>query len=291
MTHRSISIEMFDAPRKGQFTQGTIFTCGYAESYSNEAVYGLVITARCDAAQRKVPIYNFIPVVSLRDWIFKDGADITLKRVIDDAENTLENILEDFKLSLTVLRTTSPDVIVEKLLRPLAAHDRRADTKIQRFQAAQSTISHAESALEAGCREKICDALKKAPKFVDKVVKDLSGNKIMGHYLLRGMPTLSDEESDHVALLREVHHIPNSVVQRMVNGISKIEWHNQLEKLTCCPVFRTDEDYCMPIGRLRSPWIEHLMQNWSLLFSRIGVEDIDAESVRRSLDGLGLEVA
>lgn len=281
---------MFDAPKKGQFTQGTVFTCGYAENYPNQIVHGLVITARCDAAQQKVPIYSFIPVVSLRDWIFKDGADITLRRVIGDAEHTLENILEDSKLSLSVLRTTSTEEIVEKLLRPLAAQDRKVETKIKKFQAAQTTISQAEAALEDGRKELICEALKKAPKFLDRVVKDLSGNQIMGHYLLRGMPTLTDEECNHVALVREVHHVPNYIAQRIVNGISKIEWHNDLAKLGCCPIFLTDDDYCMPVGKLRSPWIEHLMQSWSLLFARIGVDDIDAAAVRRSLDGLGLEV-
>ena len=272
---------MFDAPKNGQFTQGTVFTCGYAENYPNQVVHGLVITARCDAAQRKVPIYSFIPVVSMCDWIFKDGADITLRRVIDDAENTLENILEDSNLSLSLLRTTSTKEIVEKLLRPLAAKDRRIETKIKKFQAAQAIIDQAEAALEDGRKESIRDVLKQAPKFLDRVVKDLSGNKIMGHYLLRGMPTLTDEECHHVALLREVHHIPNSTAQRIVGGISKIEWPNELVGLACCPIFLTDDDYCMPVGKLRSPWIEHLMQNWSLLFARIGVDDIDATAVRR----------
>ena len=282
---------MFDAPKKGQFTQGTVFTCGYAENYPSQIVHGLVITARCDAAQQKVPIYSFIPVVSLRDWIFKDGADITLKRVIDDAENTLGNILEDVNLSLSLLRTTPTEEIVEKLLRPLVAQDRKIETKIKKFQAAETIIRQAEKALADGRKELIHEALKQAPKFLDRVVKDLSGNKIMGHYLLRDMPTLTDEECNHVALLREVHHIPNSIAQRIVSGISKIEWSNDLAGLTCCPVFRAEDDFCMPVGRLHSPWIEHLMQSWSLLFTRIGVADIDATTVRRSLDGLGLELA
>lgn len=283
------NVEMFDAPKLGQFTQGTVFTCGYAEDYPGKIVHGLVITARCDAAQRKVPIFSFIPVVSLRDWIFKDGAEITLRRVIDDSENTLENILEDCKLSLTVLRTASKNEIVEKLLRPLAENDRKIEAKIQKFQAAQSSIDLAEEALSNGSEELVCKALKKAPKLLDKVIKELSGNKIMGHYLLRGMMTLMDEEGDHVALLREVHHIPNSVAQRILNGISAIEWSSDLANLARCPVFLNDESYSMPVAKLRSPWIEHLMQIWSLLFTRIGVEDIDAASVRRALDGIGLE--
>lgn len=280
---------MFDAPKKGQFTQGTVFTCGYAENYPGQVVHGLVITARCDAAQRKVPIYSFIPVVSLSDWIFKDGADITLRRVIDDAEHTLENLLEDSELSLSLLRTTSTEEIIEKLLRPLAAKDRKVETRIKKFQAAQTLINKAEAALSDGRKDVVRDILKQSPKILDRVVKDLSENKIMGHYLLRGMPNLTGEECNHVALLREVHHIPNSIAQRIILGISKVEWLNDLAGLACCPIFLTDDDYCMPVGKLRSPRMEHLMQSWTLLFSRIGVDDIDAGAVRRSLNGLGLE--
>lgn len=282
-------MEMFDTPKMGQFTQGTVFTCGYAENYPGQIVHGIVITARCDAAQKKVPIYSFIPVVSLRDWIFKDGAEITLKRVIDDAENTLENILEECNISLTVLRTASRDEIVEKLLRPMARSDRKIETKIRKFQNAQMLIDMAEAAVWDGGKEAACKALKKVPKLLDKVIKDLSGNKIMGHYLLRGMETFVDDDGDYVALLREVHHIPYSVAQKILNGISAIEWPDDLAKQARCPVFLNKEDYCMPVAKLRSPWMEHLMQSWSLLFTRIGVEDIDAASVRRCLSGIGLE--
>lgn len=281
---------MFDAPKNGQFTQGTVFTCGYAENYPGKIVHGLVITARCDAAQRKVPIYSFIPVVSLGDWVFKDGAEIALRRMIDDAENTLENIINDCKLSLTILRAHSANDIIEKILRPLAEKDRKIEAKIQKFQNAQATIERVEAALADGRREILCEALKLAPKFLDNVIKEISGNKIMGHHLLRGMKTLVGKDGDHVALLREVHHIPNSVAQRIVSGVSTIEWSDDLAKLARCPVFLDNEDYCMPVAKLRSPWVEHLMQSWSLLFTRIGVEDIDAGSVRRSINGLGLEI-
>lgn len=282
---------MFEPPKNGQFTQGTVFSCGYAENYPNTIVHGLVITARCDAAQNKVPIYSFIPVVSLRDWIFRDGADITLRRVIEDAQNTLENLLEESALSTSLLRTTSSQDIVEKVLKPLAQKDRKLDARIKKFQTNQSVIWQAEGALESGDRDQILSALRIAPKLLDRVIKDLSGNKITGHYLLRDMPTLADETCHHVALLREVHHIPSSTAQRITRGISKADWTNDSGFSSCCPVFLNDDDYCMPVGKLRSPRMEHLMQSWSLLFSRIGVDDIDSDTVRRSLDGLGLEAA
>lgn len=44
----------------------------------------------------------------------------------------------------------------------------------------------------------------------------------------------------------------------------------------------------MPIAKLRSPWIEHLMQNFTLLFSRIGVKNNNYMEVKRSLYKIGI---
>jgi len=281
---------MFEPPKQGQFTQGTIFSCGYAEKYTNKTVYGLVITARCDAAQLKVPIYSFIPVVSLRDWIFRDGADILLRRIIDDAENSLKNILREIDISASILRTTPKNEIIEKLLKPLAIKDRRFEKNLNKFSQASLLISECEKALLEFDQDLICQCLNKSPKTLEKLIKELSSNKTMGHYLLRTLPTLEGDSGDHVALLREVHHIPNTVAQRMIKGISKADWMNESIELSQCPAFISNEDYCMPLGKLRSPWIEHVMQNWAMLFSRIGVEDIDSNSVKESLTGIGLKL-
>lgn len=280
---------MFELPKSGQLTQGTVFSCAYAENYAGKIVHGMVITARCDAAQRKVPIYSFIPVVKLNDWVFRDGADITVRRIVLDAENSLENLMEDLGVSLTVLRTTPPTEIVEKLLRPLAEKDRKIETKIKKFEAAVKIVSESEAALASGKNDLILEVLRKSPKIFDKVIKDLAENKILGHYLLRAMPSIEEDACDYVALLREVHHIPNRVAQLIASGVSLPEWLNLQLINTCCPVFLSVEDWSMPVAKLRSPWMEHLMQSWALLFSRIRVEDVDAVSVRRALSNLGLE--
>lgn len=85
---------MFDAPRQNEFTQGTVFSCAYAEDYPETTSYGLVITARCDAAQDKAPIFSYIPVVPLDDWILCDGASIAMDRIHADCLNTLRNHLK-----------------------------------------------------------------------------------------------------------------------------------------------------------------------------------------------------
>jgi hypothetical protein len=51
----------------GKITQGTIFNCAAAFRYPGKQVFGLAITARCDVAQEKYHLLNYVPVISLRD--------------------------------------------------------------------------------------------------------------------------------------------------------------------------------------------------------------------------------
>lgn len=283
---------MFEAPKVDQFTQGTIFSCAHAERYKNLPIYGLVITARCDAAQKKVPIYSYIPVVSLIDWIFSDGCEIIVGRHILDHTNTLDNILNDLELSSSLMRTKTREEIIETSLKPLLSQDKpdkRLQGKVQKFIATSEAIQKAEQALQNASREFIKPILKDTPKIFDQVLKELAGNRLMGYYFLRSMPTLNGEAGDYIALLREVHHIPNSAAMRITNGLSKNEWEEDPIQGARCPIFTEVENYCAPVARLTSPWMEHLMQSWGLLFTRIGVEDIDVSSVKKSLSGLGLD--
>jgi hypothetical protein len=280
---------MFDLPKKNQFTQGTIFSCGYAEGYENSAIYGLVITARCDAAQNKAPIFNFVPVVALKDWILNDGAQIILERSMLEQHNTRKNILLGIELSSSLLMTKTADEIVAAHLQPRCDADKRFEAKVKQFKTCSAFIQEATDALASRNEDVLLSLIKRSPKHLDSVIKELAGNKLLGYYLLRSMPRIYDDHgTDHVVLLREIHHIPNTLAKKIVAGIGKNECIEPLPVLKC-PRYTAEDDYCAPVARLKSPWMEHLMQSLTLLFSRIGVEDVDAMSVLKSLESIGLD--
>ncbi|MES2880109.1 MAG: hypothetical protein V4713_16985 [Pseudomonadota bacterium] len=282
---------MFDAPRKELLTQGTIFSCGYAENYDGVNVYGLIITARCDAAQKKVPIFSFIPVVPLTEWLFKDGGEIAIRRCIGDHENSIGEVFDSLNISRTVLRTTKYSDIRKKLLLPMIDSRKISQAKLDKIDKHPEIIKMCTSALDSRKKAVTKAALVLAKKQVDGVLKELAGNKLTGYYLLRNMPTEGENPLDSVALLREIHHIPSQLSERILSGIDKIDWlGNPIDKARC-PIFISDNDYCVSVAKLRSPWIEHLMQSWSLLFTRIGVDDVDSSLLKNSLIEIGLESA
>lgn len=279
---------MFEPPRVNEFTQGTVFSCAYAENYQMVPVFGLVITARCDAVQDKVPAFSYIPVVTLGSWMLEDGAVIALERIKSDALNSAANLLKAVSLSESLLGSHSLPDIYDAHFRS-HENDRSRRTHCEKFRDVIANVDEADVLLEnRSDTARLCNFLQKMQQKVDALLKELTGNRLSGFYLLRGLDAFSDDDKDYVAILREVHHIPPAVARKITKGVSREDWATASAGAALCPVFRTDEDFAMPLGKVKSPWIEHLMQNFALLFSRIGVTDNDFKDVRKSLGKLGL---
>lgn len=279
---------MFDAPRENEFTQGTVFSCAYAEDYPDTSSYGLVVTARCDATQDKAPIFSFIPVVPLHDWILLDGAKIAMDRIYSDGFNTFRNFLKDASLSESLLDTKTVEEIYESHFKAKEG-DKIWGPRCVKIRTVMNTFSRNQKLRTIGgsreeCRLHLVDNSAK----VDAVLKELSGNRLAGFYLLRDMPLLSGEEVNSVALLREIHHMPTKLAREIVGGINKEDWVSRNDVATRCPKFVASDDLAAPIAKLKSPWIEHVMQNFTMLFARIGVADNDVTEVKKSLSIIGL---
>ena len=105
-------------PEGGPPTQGTLFTCAVAENYAGCETFGLIFTARCDAATDKVRCYNYIPVVTLNDWVHRDGRVILADRLMAETVGGLRNALTDAGFSPSILETEDPRTILTTLFAP-----------------------------------------------------------------------------------------------------------------------------------------------------------------------------
>jgi len=280
---------MFDTPKSNEFTQGSVFSCAFAENYCDCPVFGLIITARCDAAQDKVPAFSYVPIVSLESWMLRDGAEIVLDRIEASLMNDLRNILKDRGLSVdSLLSTHTPEEIYEAHFRPTEGEKKFAK-QCEKFRRVITHLTETRSLTGGKNIAALKAHLKCSQDIVDTVIKELVGNRLAGYYLLRGLDMdFTSTGVDCVALLREVHHIPTVIARQITKGISAVDWKSQGSVKTLCPRFRSDDDYSLPIAILKSPRIEHLMQSFALLFSRIGVKDNIFREVKQSLSSIGL---
>jgi hypothetical protein len=262
------------APPPRVFTQGLIFSCGVAEGYEGCATFGLAVTARCDAANDKVRVYNYLPVVSLDDWLHRDGRAILAQRLNAEALGGLRSVLRDSGFSPRVLETENPELIFRELFpdeaieKPIINGRKRAKELLKRY---ALSVAAAESSPHDRLTLKI---MSDYPKQVDALIEELVRQDLSGYYFLE-QADAHGGDCGFVILVREIHAIPQRLAKLITDGLD-------------CPTFAamcgevpgfvgrlqmSADDVAMPVGILRSPNIEHLMQSFALLFSRIGLDD------------------
>lgn len=278
-----------DRPTLGRLEQGLIFSCAMAEDYPASEVWGITITARCDIAHDKAPVLNYLPIVSLRDWMQADGRLILCSRLLKHINSQQKSILQQCGFSPSILMVQSQHRIAETLF---AQSD---DKKIQRHHKRFSELADAYTrtqAAQAGklVRPEVYQLFREFPNLTKGISAELSTNSLNGFYFLS---TLAPEgpADGYVVLLREVRHIPRNLAHLIASGLSSEQYLElcKSEPSSAARLSFIHSDFAMPIGQLLSPEMEHLIQVFAFLFSRIGIDDLDQDYVsllwERCLDG------
>lgn len=101
------------------------------------------------------------------------------------------------------------------------------------------------------------------------IIKELLSNKLTNYYVL------DSKNGYYIIRLRELKKLQASMFFKIGNGIVSSDLQVDDFKNNDIRINDPDEDMIYPVFVLKSPYIEHLMQCFTLCFSRIGVEDID----------------
>ncbi|SDY80776.1 hypothetical protein SAMN04515617_1233 [Collimonas sp. OK242] len=260
-----------EKPVLGQITQGTIFTAASAENYQLAPVWGLCITARCDMAhENKIRVFNYVPIVRYEDWLREDGARVLIDRIGAEVLNAARNFLTTQNKSESVLDSYSPTQIAE-LLFPDGGKFHEIARKLD-------IVSHARNSLPLDSKT-LCELVAVSHKTAERLVKELWANQLAGYYFFDNIGSTEHESKyGYVVMLREIHHIPRNVATDIANGSmteeSTIHGHGPIH--LNARVF----DFAYTTGVIRSPWIEHFLQQFSLMFSRIGLPDPTLASLK-----------
>jgi hypothetical protein len=251
-----------------------LFGGGVAPGYEGCETFGVSITARCDAANDKVHTYNYLPIVALDDWLHRDGKQILAEKLRADSLGALANLLKDSGYSETILETEAPEVIVEQLFpagdqeKKIAAARKKAEPLLAKYQLAQR-------ARQSSSQDRVCvDIRTNYPKLVSSVLDDLIRHKLPGYYFLERVDVNGDDRG-YVVLVREIQAMPRELTQLIVDGLDESGFAIACEK---CSEYKGRLQfgvgtYAMPLGIVKSPNIEHLLQAFAMLFSRIGIAD------------------
>lgn len=279
---------MIAKPRIGRITQGTIFCAARAEHYNSKPVWGVVITARCDTTHEKTPVVNYLPIVTVEDWLACHGGLLAIDREEADCYNRMKLLLSKKGLSESLLAVHTPsDVASTHFQFPIEdVNSRQSKEQAKDAGSAKKVadrISTLKECLAQGLpnEKNIKSAIVDSKKFIEAVVKDLVAHKLSGYYFIPSIGELSEKtsKSGYVVILREVHHVSRQGVIALVDGISPDlnSTHQAYIRFDCF-------DFAYPVAELISPWTEHLLQSFCNLFGRIGINDVDKKIVEEISD-------
>lgn len=256
----------------GRITQGTVFRCACSDSYTDCDVLGIVITARCDLANAKVASHTYLPLVPLRAWLRRDFVSILQNRVVPDLLGQFRKALTEAGHSTSILASQSPRNILDRIILPDNSRD-----GAKRFKSFTSIVEKYEKITDQNlieCRDAPTSLTATFQSESKKILQELVRQTLAGYYYFCEVE--SDQESEpHVALLREIQSAPSALMQRLAQGLERSEYEDLCEKHRGWRErlrFR-ESDFAAPLGTLRSPDVEHLVQNFSTLFARVGIAD------------------
>ena len=266
--------------------QGLIFTCARAESYENCNIHGLIISARCDIEHNKSGVFHYLPVVKINDWLHRDFIHISCSRLIEEQLGIIRNCLEQNGFSLSILITQKPKDIFNILFlnnksdKKIAKSIPQLEKSIKRLELLENLIKLKPHLVD------IIPLFSEFTKFCYRLIEDLIFNKISGYYFLNSLKPEYIDDFGYVVLLRQIRHLPIYLAHAITHGFDLTDYHLICKKHPECYGLLdiSKDNFAMPIGLVRSPEIEHLMQNFSLLFSRIGVEDPDYKYINKLIN-------
>lgn len=263
-------------------TQGAIITGVSVPRYPS-ALNGLLITARCDFAQEKAAILNALPIVPLDRWLRLDGVIHVLLRRVDVIREKFEDTLDRIDKGIfPAIRNLDWHQAFSTFVEPndsyrrdLVSQAKALLTELANFQTVLSTRTVDDAGMTAELRSNrpLAELVRQKQ---ETLIQNLLTHKIADAHFL---PAISlderlDGKAGWVVLFRNLMAIPGSYAQLIEDGLD-----GETVRATAAadPAFsrhfRPDADVVGLLANLASPHVEHVLQRFGGLFTRIGVED------------------
>lgn len=243
---------------------------------------GLIITPRCDFSHDKTPVVNYLPIVSVSEFIQSGGGFRLVHRECKKAEDA-------FKKTATEMRATH---LVELGLSVSEIEDltRSDSTTVEPGKLAKqlATLREHENRKKAlidalGLKRLTKDQLKDwvPEKEVTKLVNEMVRNNVSDVHFMPSCPPLLPSPS--VLLLRHVLTSPISVLKAAGSCRVQADW---MAAMVSNPIPGYSQNSLLPerILRVKSPFLESAMARFAALYGRIGVRDLDAEELEEFVE-------
>ena len=275
----SAAFRQLRQPRYGEITQGTVFSCAYASRYEDCEVHGLAITARCDVAHDKFPVLNYLPVVRLEDWLREDGLDLLIADEQKRQSGILRQLLKRGNVSSSLLQGVPLDQIATVHF-PTNVRTKKEKRLAEEFRGHIELIKAFKVLIRDSDNCKILAWFRTHRlQQIEELIRRLGRHLVLGHYFFETLSPDTGAKTGHVCLLREVATLSRTVAQELGRGVSQTKYERLCAANSLSGLSFTCSDFAMPVAEFGSPTIEHVLQSFSNLFTRIGVAETTEDAI------------
>lgn len=235
-----------------EMQQGCIFNGAVVNGFEYNSVYGLIITPRCDIAQKKVKTVHYVPIVDFDEW----QRSILVSEFQDDQIEKKKRILDPIltKVGMSHLLNVIYKVDEDKLEKLLFGKD-----------VSKANIGDLIKYWNFHDLDYCIKGLKSWKKYDNRISELVSGK--MERYLL--LEDWTGKNNFKVIFLTEINKLQFDTARRLINGIKvrDIDFEkNELKQDDNLSIYRIE-------GCISSPYMEYVGQRLSNALFRIGIED------------------
>lgn len=268
-------------------TQGDIWTNLPFPAFDIDFKIGLLITPKCDFAHEKTKVFNYVPALDFDEYLTHFG----YSRILSEEFNRQKNALKGLNLQLPSFSLleigVSEAAVLDRMKKELSdrtGSDKKNKKQFDKFEEIVSNITRIKR-LMAGYKIDKNDAShlirsKDIAKHREMVIR----NQVVDLHFLPSYPPLIYKPL--VLLLRYICTCQIELLNAAHNSVNDDDWKMQCLKFEeQVNIFKLCPEKPDRILRLKSPYLENLMNRIALLYMRIGVPDFAKSEYKSFLEG------
>lgn len=243
-----------------EIQQGVIINNCIAEDYPDCDVAGIIITPRCDIENKKVNTVHYLPIIAFENWLSFDFLKEFQTKTYKDLRGKLKNTLNRHGLSETFLdkQISKKDILKVAKLNMLTKDYERFEKELNAFY-----LLEAEDELKKMC---VNNKLNKT------IIEEIIQGKSSDFYLIEDW---DDKKKFQIVLLRDIKRIQFSLLGKLSEGVFEKDL-NEIDFIKSDLKKKNEEDNIYYIeAKMKSPFIEHLIQSFFHNFGRIGIDNFN----------------
>lgn len=241
--------------------------------YPNTCCYGVIISARCDLANCKIPKFYFLTALKVEDWITtNEGFRTVFTQKINDLEKKLQDKARNSSLDWEILSTCTQDEFHKIIIDDEVGLRKEASKLEQEFVKFKKYTSEQLNDVEKK------ELLSSDKKLVADYLTKISGGQV-AHYCFIPQDAYKNDGCKGNGIIIDLQELEQLTLEEAII-ISSFEMDCKSKTMESLDIqilnkrFFLDEPNGFVIAEcdITSPWIEYLMQRFANAFIRIGVD-------------------